>query len=408
MDRPRRVPLGAAARTIALLLIFTAAAGGLAALCFRGAAADPRPAARGGPVIQLVTVAMGLESPVQVTHAGRRLFVVEQPGRIRLFDDAGRLLPRPYLDVRDRVTFQGECGFLGVAFHPDFARNGYFYVDYTTGRGVALRTVISAVHADPAAVSADPASERVLFEIPQPYPNHNGGQVAFGPDGMLYIGMGDGGSAGDPQNRAQDPRQLLGKILRIDVTARRDPYAVPNDNPFVADPRFRPEIFALGLRNPWRFSFDRATGDCFAGDVGQNSFEEIDVIRAGGNYGWRIREGLHPFRGNERPPVGPLIDPVAEYGRDKGQSVTGGFVYRGKKSPVLTGIYFYADYATGRFWGLRYENGKVTANAELNLTWDGKPTRNRVQPSSFGEDASGELYVCDHSRGNVYLMTAGR
>src|SRR4051812_34703888 len=323
-----------AGRAVAGWAVVAALAAGTLASCSADAADAPR-----GPALRLVTVAKGLESPVQVVNDGRRLFVVEQPGRIRQLD-GGKVAPKPFLDVKDHVTFQGECGFLGVAFHPDFARNGYFYVDYTTGRGSTLRTVISEFHAQGAdAAAVDPKTERILLEIKQPYPNHNGGQVVFGPDGMLYIGMGDGGSANDPENRAQNPKELLGKILRIDVN-QRDPYGIPKDNPFVADARFRPEIWTLGMRNPWRFSFARATGTCFAGDVGQNSYEEIDVITKGGNYGWHIREAMHPFRQNETPPVTPLIDPIAEYGRDKGQSVTGGVVYRGKKFPSLTGIYF--------------------------------------------------------------------
>ena len=386
---------------------------GLVCLSVMVACADgsPAPAQGGGgngPRVRLQTVAKGLSSPVDVVSDGSadRMFVVEQPGRMRLMIN-GRLESRPYLNIADRVTHQGECGFLGVAFHPAFAKNGYFYVNYTTGssRGRDLRTVISEFRADPKAKVVDAGTERIVMEIPQPYNNHNGGQVMFGPDGMLYTGMGDGGAANDPQNRAQNPRELLGKILRIDVTPR-DGYAVPKDNPFVGDDRFRPEIWAWGLRNPWRFSFDRATGTCYTGDVGQNAYEEVHVIEKGGNYGWRIREGFHPFRGNEKPPTGTLIDPIAEYGRDKGQSITGGVVYRGKKFPALDGIYFYADYASGRFWGLKYADGKTLANEELRVTINGQPTINRVQPSAFGEDKAGEVYVCDHSRGNVYVIVA--
>jgi glucose/arabinose dehydrogenase len=355
------------------------------------------------PHLALRPVAKNLEKPLGVENDGtNRIYLVEQPGRIRLMVNE-RVETKPYLNVLDRVTNQGECGFLGIAFHPEFAKNGYLYVDYTSGVKRSLHTVISEFHAEPGATSIDPKTERIILEIPQPYPNHNGGQLRFGPDGMLYIGMGDGGSGGDPQNRAQNPKELLGKILRIDVNDRK-PYAVPKDNPFVDDAKYRPEIWTWGMRNPWRFSFDRKTGDCFCGDIGQNKFEEVDVITKGGNYGWHIREAMHPFSG-ETTDV-KLIDPIAEYGRDKGVSVTGGFVYRGKKFPALTGIYFYADYGSGRFWGLRYENGKVTANDELKILLDGKPTLNRVQPSSFGEDADGEIYVCDHSHGIVYQIVA--
>jgi glucose/arabinose dehydrogenase len=361
-----------------------------------------------GQKIRLQTVIKGLSSPVDFLSDGSpdRTFVVEQPGRMRLIVK-GRLESSPYLNIAGRVTHQGELGFLGAAFHPAFASNGYFYVNYSAGstREGNLRTVLAEFHADPKARSVDPSTERILLELPDPYTNHNGGQVQFGPDGMLYTHVGDAGNGGDPQNRAQDPQSLFGKIWRLDVN-QRTPYGIPRDNPFINDPRFRPEIYALGLRNAWRFSFDRKTGTCFAGDVGQNLYEEVDVIVAGGNYGWRIREGLHPFKGDERPITGTLIDPIAEYGRDKGMSITGGVVYRGKKFPVLDGVYFYADYNSGRFWGLKYENGKTLANEELRVTINGQPTVNRVQPSAFGQDKDGEVYVCDHSRGNVYMIVA--
>jgi glucose/arabinose dehydrogenase len=215
--------------------------------------------------------------------------------------------------------------------------------------------------------------------------------------------MGDGGSGNDPRNNGQKPGELLGKMLRIDVNDR-DPYGVPKDNPFVNNKSYRPEIWATGLRNPWRFSFDRETGVCYAGDVGQNKWEEIDVIVKGGNYGWRLREGKHPFL-----PTGgtqQLIDPIAEYGRELGLSVTGGYVYRGERFKQLQGIYLYADYGSGRVWGLKYEKGKVLANEEFNVTYasNGKSALNRVQPSSFGEDVAGELYMCDHSAGVVWRI----
>jgi glucose/arabinose dehydrogenase len=216
--------------------------------------------------------------------------------------------------------------------------------------------------------------------------------------------MGDGGNGGDPGNRAQNPNELLGKMLRIDVSDRTKPYSIPKDNPFVNDKRFRPEVWAWGLRNPWRFTFDRKTGTCFCGDIGQNKFEELDVITRGANYGWRIREAMHPFK--DQTTDAKLIDPIVEYPRDKGWSITGGYVYRGKKFPVLDGIYFYGDYVSGRFWGLRYENDRGVANEELKITVNGQPTLNRVQPSSFGEDLDGELYVCDHSHGIVYQIIA--
>ena len=361
------------------------------------------------PRIRLQTVVKGLSSPVDIVSDGSadRMFIVEQPGRIRLMIN-GRHESQPYLNITDRVTHQGELGFLGIAFHPQFATNGYVYANYSAGATGTknLRTVIAEFKAiDAKAKTVDARTERILLELPDPYNNHNGGQLQFGPDGMLYAGMGDGGSAGDPQNRAQNPQELFGKFWRIDVN-QRNPYGIPKDNPFIDDKRFRPEIWALGMRNPWRFSFDRKTGVLYAGDVGQNLYEEVDVIEKGGNYGWRIREGLHPFRGEEKPLTGKLIDPIVEYGRDKGMSVTGGVVYRGKKFPILNGIYFYADYNSGRFWGLRYENGKLLGNEELRITINGQPTLNRVQPSAFGIDHDGEVYVCDHSRGSIYMIVA--
>ena len=378
----------------------------LAIILIIGGALGRSAAAVSPPSLRLVPVVKGLEKPLGVEHDGtQRLFLLEQPGRMRLMV-GGRMQPAPYLNILDRVTCQGECGFLGMAFHPDFAHNGLFYVDYTSGFKKSLHTVISEFHAQPGASVVDAKTERILLEIDQPYPNHNGGQIRFGPDGMLYIGMGDGGSGGDPGNRAQNPQELLGKILRIDVNTR-DPgkqYGIPKDNPFVDDRRFRPEIWAWGMRNPWRFTFDRKTGTMYCGDIGQNKFEELDVITKGGNYGWHIREAMHPFK--DQPTDATLIDPIVEYGRDKGASITGGYVYRGKKFPVLDGIYIYNDYVSGRFWGLRYENGKVAANAELNVTVNGQPTLNRVQASSFGEDLDGEIYVCDHSHGIVYRIVA--
>lgn len=352
------------------------------------------------PGIRLELVTKGLSKPVDFTNDGKRLFVVEQPGKIRLIEN-GKAIDPPFLDISDHVTHQGECGLLGLAFHPEFEKNGYFYVNYTTGWRKTLKTVVAEFKAEPGATKVDPKTERAVIEIPQPYNNHNGGQVVFGPDGMLYIGMGDGGAANDPQNRAQNPQELHGKILRIDVNDR-SPYGIPKDNPFIDDNRFKPEIWCWGIRNAWRLSFDRKTGVCYCGDIGQNKYEEIDVIVKGGNYGWRLREAGHTFM-NE-PGEKNLIEPIAEYGRDKGASVTGGFVYRGKKYPKLEGVYIYADYVSGRFWGLRYEKGKVLANEELKVSVDGKPALNRVQPSSFGEDVEGEIYVCDHERGNVYRL----
>jgi len=350
------------------------------------------------PVIHLepyIKRSENLQRPVYLTNDGTdRNFVVEQPGRVRLIVD-GKLQDAAYLNLTDRVFDQGECGLLSIAFHPDFATNGYLYANYTARRP-KLQTVIAEYKADPTAHTVGASTERVVMTIDQPYANHNGGHILFGPDGMLYIGMGDGGSAGDPQNRAQNPRELLGKMLRIDVN-HRDPYAIPKDNPYTKDARVHPEIWAIGLRNPWRFSFDARTGICFAGDVGQNAFEEVDVIEKGGNYGWRIFEASHTFKMVDDPPK--TIAPIAEYPRSEGVSITGGLVYRGKKSPSLDGWYFYADYGSGRIWALKYEKRKKTAQGEV--------LRMRGQPSSFGVDASGEMYICDHS-GAVLRIAEGK
>jgi glucose/arabinose dehydrogenase len=337
-----------------------------------------------------------------------RLFVVEQEGVIRQLD-GDRVRPEPYLDIHERVKYGGERGLLSVAFHPRFQENGLLYVDYTT-EAPKLKTVVSEFHVDPAADRVDPKTERVLLTVDQPFANHNGGQLQFGPDGMLYIGLGDGGKHDDPYAAAQDKNKLLGKILRIDVSPRQG-YAVPKDNPFASTAGARGEVWAWGLRNPWRFSFDRETGELYAGDVGQNMWEEVDLVTKGGNYGWRAREGFHanPNIPAETPVggVGSAIDPLKEYPHKPGYphkvygksvadlSVTGGYVYRGQKYPVLRGWYLYADYASGRIWGLKVEKGKVIG--------DGLMLETRYSISSFGEDREGELYVVDHN-GAVYRV----
>lgn len=340
-------------------------------------------------------IAEGLAEPVFLTHAGdARLFIVEQPGTIRILEN-GRLLPEPFLDIRARVNDSAnEQGLLGLAFHPRYAENGFFFVNYT---GANNETVIArfSVTSDPN--RADPASEKVILTIEQPYRNHNGGDLAFGPDGYLYIGMGDGGSAGDPENRAQNLRSLLGKMLRLDVD-NGDPYRIPPDNPFVTRVDARPEIWAYGLRNPWRFSFDRATGDLYLADVGQNAYEEVSFQPAGSaggeNYGWRFFEGTHGFKdAADAPP--DVVPPIAEYGRDDGCSVTGGYVYRGAALPELNGVYFFGDYCSGLIWSLQ-RNGSAWVRETFGDT--------DFTLSSFGEDAAGELYVLDHRGGGVYRI----
>jgi len=351
------------------------------------------------PQVVLVESGTGFAHPVQVTHAGDgsgRVFVVEQAGTIRTLTNAAA---PPFLDILDRVLAGGERGLLSVAFPPGFVQTGRFYVNYTRSPDGA--TVVSRFLAQGGSPSADSANETVLLVIPQPFSNHNGGQLAFGPDGYLYIGTGDGGDEGDPQNHGQRKDTLLGKILRIDVESGQTPYAIPPDNPFLQDNTAMGEIWALGLRNPWRFSFDRATGDLYIGDVGQNLYEEIDFQPSGSaggkNYGWNVMEGAHCYGGPACDNTG-LVLPVAEYDHSQGDcSVTGGLVYRGAEFPSLQGIYVYGDFCTGRIRGLR-KNGTAWENALLADT--------PHQISAFGEDESGNLYVAGFGTGTVYRVTA--
>ena len=353
------------------------------------------------PSITLQKWLGGFEQPVHLAHAGDgsgRLYVVEQAGRIRVIED-GRIRPDPLLDIRGRVTGGGEKGLLSVAFHPRHADNGYFYVDYTASDG-GLHTVIARFTRG-ADGRADPASEQVLLRIAQPYGNHNGGQVAFGPDGYLYIGMGDGGSANDPHGHGQNLSTLLGALLRIDVdrTAEGRPYAIPKDNPFLAVPGARPEIWAYGLRNPWRFSFDTQTGELYLADVGQNRVEEIDIVAAGANLGWAVMEGDRcNTKSAELCARADLIAPIATYGHDEGIAVTGGHVYRSSRIPGLCGAYLYADYGTGRLWGLRYRDGRVQGARRLLDTG--------LNISSFGQGQDGEIYVIDLNGGILRVVGA--
>lgn len=314
------------------------------------------------------------------------VFVVEQEGYIH-FVRTGQVSNTPFLDIHSKVSSGGEQGLLGLAFHPNFLSNGRFFVNYTRTQDGA--TVIAEFQAPSPRTVANP-QERILLVIPQPYSNHNGGMLAFGPDQYLYIGTGDGGSGGDPDNRAQNPQDLLGKLLRIDVD-RFFPYAIPPDNPFLKGGG-QPEIFALGLRNPWRFSFDRQTGDLWAADVGQNNWEEVDLIQKGKNYGWRLLEGRHcynPASNCERAPS--LVPPVTEYRHEQGRcSVTGGYVYRGASVPTLAGIYVFGDFCTGEILG--YHNGGTWLLTDTNL-----------HISSFGEDSDGELYVVGYG-GQIFRV----
>jgi glucose/arabinose dehydrogenase len=345
----------------------------------------------------------GLSKPLGLTNAGDgsgRLFVVEQGGLIRIIaDDAVR--QAPFLDLRSQVSDIGtgysERGLLGLVFHPNYRSNGFFFVNYTDRQG-HTQIVRYRVSSDPNV--ADPGSARTVLTQQQPYPNHNGGHLAFGPDGYLYIGLGDGGSANDPQGNGQSLGTLLGKMLRLDVSLTNDgePYAVPSDNPFVGRSGARAEIWAYGLRNPWRYSFDRATGDLYIADVGQNAWEEINVQASGSdggeNYGWNRMEGAH-CRGASTCDQSGLTLPVAEYGRADGCSVTGGHVYRGGAQPLLTGAYFYGDYCSGSIWALVRRGADAWADSRVLQ-------RQGVQVSSFGVDEAGEVYVTSLSEGMIY------
>jgi glucose/arabinose dehydrogenase len=356
--------------------------------------------------IAFVPFAEGFERPVFLADPNDgtgRLFVVEQGGLIKIVQD-GTVLAQPFLVLTDRVETSGsEQGLLSMAFDPDYAENGRFFVGYTglDSTNVIARFETSA--GDPNL--ADPDSERVLISVPDPYRNHNGGLVMFGPDGYLYAGLGDGGSGGDPEGNGQDLSALLGKILRLDVrgefAADEPAYRVPEDNPFVDRDGAAPEVWAYGLRNPWRFSFDRETGDLFIGDVGQNAWEEISVQPAdsagGENYGWNLLEGTHCYpEGEDCDPAGTVL-PVAEYGHDLGISVTGGYVYRGTSISDLVGVYVFADYGSGNVWGLARDEGGTWQLAE--------PVATDLTVSSFSEDASGELYVTSFD-GTVYRVVA--
>jgi glucose/arabinose dehydrogenase len=355
--------------------------------------------------LSLVRVADGLEAPLLVTNAGDgsgRLFVVEQPGRIRIVR-SGAVVPQPFLDVSARISSGGERGLLGLAFHPVFETNRRFYVDYTDQNGNTVISEFTASTSEPDVAVA--SSERVLLRIVQPYANHNGGALAFGPDGFLYIATGDGGSGGDPGNRAQSLATRLGKLLRIDVDRRTGSlrYGIPRTNPFVGRTGLD-EIWAYGLRNPWRFNFDRTTGDLWIGDVGQNRWEEIDrATRSSGggrgrNFGWRILEG----RACYKPAVGcnatGKLPPIAVYSHALGCAVTGGYVYRGAAYPALRGAYLFGDYCSGRIWSLTAA-GPSVQTPRLLLS-SGRSI------ASFGEDEAGELYVADIAAGEILWVVA--
>jgi glucose/arabinose dehydrogenase len=347
--------------------------------------------------LQRIAPQMTFRRPVQVVFEpgdDRRMYVLEQAGRILVIDPEDREAkePKVFLDIKSQVNSRGnEEGLLSLAFHPDFAKNGRFFLYYTAiGAERRRSNVLSEWAVDLDAGVPKEGSERMLLSIEDPYSNHNGGTVLFGRDGMLYLSCGDGGAANDPLQAGQDLGTLLAKVLRFDVdrTEGDRPYGIPKDNPFISTAGARPEIWAYGLRNVWRMSFDRKTGELWGGDVGQNAYEEVDIIVKGGNYGWNPREGLHAFPDGRPGAFGnDYVDPVVEYPHSQGVSITGGYVWRSAKAPEHDGVYLYADLVSCRIWGVRAKDGKLSQGPDLLMT-----TRNQL-PTSFGESADGTLYL---------------
>ena len=353
---------------------------------------------------QLDTYVFGLSSPVDISNAGdERLFVLERSGKIKIINDQGSTLPIPFLDIDDRVHNSGnqsEQGLLGIAFHPDYQNNGYFYLHYSANNDDSVISRFSVNTAD--SNLADPNSEKEILRIVQPFTNHNGGCLKFGPDGYLYIGMGDGGSANDPGNRAQNPQSLLGKMLRIDID-NGDPYAIPPDNPYVNDANTLDEIWAIGLRNPWKFSFDKVKGDLWISDVGQGDWEEVNKedfgFIGGNNYGWRCYEGDHTFNTGGCAPQSEYTPPFIEYNHFGllHCSITGGYVYRAN-NPALEdyNLYFYADYCSGSLW-CSVDDGQTIEQIEIDR-YPGYAI------STFGESTDGEIYMASISTGRIYHL----
>jgi glucose/arabinose dehydrogenase len=368
---------------------FTALGLALAIVAVEGCGSSSEGSLPQGSGARLQPVASGLSFPLYLTAPPgdmNRLFIVEKTGAIRIVQN-GTLLPTPFLDIGSKVSMGDEQGLFGLAFDPGYATNGRFVVHYTD---VAGNTQVSSFQVSSDPNLADAASEQVILTAAQPFTNHNGGQILFGPDGFLYLGLGDGGSANDPQGRGQDLSDLLGSILRLDLQGG-SPYAVPPDNPFVGQAGARPEVWSYGLRNPWRFSFDRGTGDLYIADVGQSQYEEVDVATAadgsgrGVNYGWNIMEGAHCLSGS-CDQTG-LTLPVFEYNHNQGCSITGGYVYRGTAIPDLQGLYFFADFCEGWVRSFRPGADGVTELTDWPTLQPGSPV------TSFGEDPAGELYV---------------
>jgi uncharacterized repeat protein (TIGR03806 family) len=353
---------------------------------------------------------------LQAPRDNTRWFIVEKPGVVRVFSNSQEATTtQVFLDIRDRVVRLGqcECGLLGLAFHPDFPTVPRVYINYNDPQ---FRSITSEFTSSDGGLTLDPASERVLLTVNKPEDNHNGGQLHFGPDGLLYLGLGDGGGGGDPHENAQNPRSLLGKMLRIDVNSRPggQPYAIPSDNPFTGNPRCNvngsgtqncPEIYALGLRNPWRWSFDRDDGTQWVADVGQGSWEEINILTRGGNYGWDHREGSHCFEPETGCQTSGLIDPVAEYDHSVGEAITGGYVYRGAQTTELFGRYIFADFISGMIASLTPSSAgryTITTHVRPGSAPPGAPGVLNI--SAFGESNGGELYVVDFFRGQLFRL----
>jgi glucose/arabinose dehydrogenase len=348
--------------------------------------------------------------PVQVLFDGvdeGTMYVVEKSGRILIVStEKSTKDKKVFLDITDRVgVTNDEEGLLSLAFHPDYAENGELYVWYSAQN--PKRGVLSRFSRGEDEITADKSSERVILEVREPWGNHNGGTVLFGPDGMLYLGIGDGGAANDPHNNGQNKNTLLGSIIRIDInnSTPEKPYTIPPDNPLVGVSGTSDELWAWGLRNPWRMSFDRATGKLWTGDVGQNAWEEVDIIERGGNYGWKLREGRHEFR-NTGGEIPITIDPVHEYGRRSGGSITGGYVYRGTEIPELVGTYIFSDYLSRKIWILRRQEGEESEYESVRIA-----RKTPVAIASFGETPSGEILACGFPnpyapRGRIYRLSA--
>jgi glucose/arabinose dehydrogenase len=349
----------------------------------------------------LNNVVGGLNAPLdfQVPNDGSgRFFVVEQAGTIRIIS-AGALLPTPFLDIHTKVNFDhAEQGLLGLAFHPNYSQNHLFYLNYDRLSGSQIQTVI-AEYQETSTNQGAPSSERILLLVDQPFPNHKGGQLAFGPDGFLYIGLGDGGSAGDPNGNGQSLGTQLGKLLRIDVdhTSTGFQYAIPSDNPFISTSGALPEIWAYGFRNPWRFSFERGGTRHFCADVGQAKVEEIDLVERGKNYGWNVMEGSQCYNSSTCDKSGKTL-PIAEYDHSEGSAVIGGYVYKGTAIPSLSGIYVFGDLSGGKIWGLQETSPGTWTRTTLVST--------ALTLSSFGQDESGEVYVIDYGGGNVLKLAS--